>query len=326
MATAAPTKRAPRKPAPKKPAAAPAPSPTLSAYLLPKERAFGDANGNGAYLHRTIGSNPDWTVDDPSPDDESVGIFNIFQARRRPILLEGPTSTGKTFAIEAYAAARQIPLFTIYGSGGTTESDLYGRWLPSGVGDELTWVDGPVTTWALHGGILYVNEANFIPAEVLSSLYSALDDRRTIEVRGHYIEDEGEHRQRVIPLHEDCWVVVDGNPGYVGTGEWSEALRNRCTVLPWHYDRETEAQLIVSAALLEFVEALRTNAKGGGGIFTPVATKQFVEFERNVYDFGWDFGVEVLVAYFHESERDQVRETLNDGYADRICNDYGIEV
>lgn len=258
-------------------------------------------------------------------------IGESFYNRRRHLLLEGPTSSGKTFFVTALAAHLGIPLVTVSGAGGITEADIYGRWVPSGDGDELVFAEGPVTLAIRHGALVYVNEANFIPPDVLSSLLKLTDFRGAATIRGAVddsaVDENGEteYRELVLESHPDLWVVVDGNPGYAGTQEYNAAFRNRFYALHWGYDPEVERALISSGALREFIAALRS-AKEAGDLFSPVPTKQFVLFEEALYELGWDFALIGLYSYFHESERDFVRTLFEDGYKSRVAESYDLQL
>ena len=65
-----------------------------------------------------------------------------------PILLKGPTGSGKSRLVEHMAARLGRPLVTVSCHDETSAIDLLGRYLIRG--DETIWQDGPVTrgpTW-----------------------------------------------------------------------------------------------------------------------------------------------------------------------------------
>lgn len=270
-------------------------------------------------------------------DREIGGVtgFNIFKKYyelRRHLMLEGFTSSGKTMAVEAFSAFMGLPLFTISGAGGTTESDLFGRNVPTVHTDgseRLAWADGPVTLAAKYGGILYVNEGNFIPPEVSSLLYSLTDYRSKVVIRGAATEYQNpnngntEYRELVIEAHESLWVVVDGNPGYAGTGDWNQAFRNRFSVITWDYDIEVESNLIHSQALRDFMTVLRRSL-ASGDLMSAVTTKQFMDFQSNIYELGLDFAIHVLLSYFYSEERELVMSQLKDNFLSKIMEEYEI--
>lgn len=270
------------------------------------------------------------------PFPGGVEDFDVLAAQyaiRRPVLLAGPTGAGKTFLVEAFAASLGVPLFTIGGSAGVTEADLYGRYVPvidPATGDErLEWADGPVTLAARWGGILYVDESNTIPPEITSALHSATDARRRIEVRGHAVPYEApdgttRYQQEVIDLHPDCWVVTAGNEGYNGTQDWNQAFKNRFEIVQIDYSAYVESHLIASPALIDFAETLREQCRIGR-LYTPVSTVRLIAFERNLYELGYDYAVFSLLGYFAEDERPVIEGVLNDGFSDRICDEYGID-
>lgn len=82
-----------------------------------------------------------------------------------PILLFGPTGSGKSSVVLQLAARCEIPVFRITGSASTESSDLFGMYsLQDGA---TKFVYGPAVKAALLGGILLVDEADRIPPDVL---------------------------------------------------------------------------------------------------------------------------------------------------------------
>lgn len=89
----------------------------------------------------------------------------VYMASEDPILLFGPTGSGKSTGVLQLAARCGIPVFRITGSAGTEECDLFGMY--SLQGGETKFVYGPAVKAALLGGILLVDEADRIPQDRL---------------------------------------------------------------------------------------------------------------------------------------------------------------
>ena len=104
------------------------------------------------------------------------------------IALVGPTQSGKTMFVQVLAvlAARAdglpkpYPVFTLNGSAGISNYDLYGKTtavIIDGV-ETLVWMDGVAPLAARCGGILYLDEWNAVPPTQAVALHPLLDDRR----------------------------------------------------------------------------------------------------------------------------------------------------
>ena len=192
-------------------------------------------------------------------------LRSLAVAWRRPrmMLIEGPTSAGKTAAVRYLAWKTQAPYRRINLSDATEVADLIGRY----VGGELRysssalqamsatdlrllcdhykvaaeprnasiaalvqaqqksrWVDGPVVTALKRGEVLLLDEINLAPASVIERINSLLDDDGNLVLT--------EHKGEVIAPNKNFRVVSTCNPAnYVGRKPLSEAFRSRCTLL-----------------------------------------------------------------------------------------------
>jgi len=112
------------------------------------------------------------------PTSDEVEIFEAAYRQKVPVLLKGPTGTGKTRFIEYMAwklgqpltvvkdQAKQhsrraqvngaVPLVTVACHEDLTASDLVGRYLLDANGTH--WIDGPLTRAVKAGGICYLDE------------------------------------------------------------------------------------------------------------------------------------------------------------------------
>ena len=169
---------------------------------------------------------------------------------------------------------------------------------------------GPIPEIVKKGGLLLINEINFLPERVATIIYSLLDGRREIALMEHNGEVIRAHRGKGL-----CWckekncddkrvlIVGDMNPGYLGTRELNAAFRNRFGVqLVWDYDRGVEEALIPSAGLLDLMWDLREQVKTEQ-FSTPVSTNMGMEFVRITRLMGYDFAVMNFVNHYPEEER-----------------------
>ena len=228
--------------------------------------------------------------------------FDIFDAAAEQnwnILIEGPTGPGKTMAARAYSAKRGKRFYSIASNVGIEPSQLFGKYIPDGEGG-FAWIDGPVTDLVRHGGVLLINEVNFMPERVATVIFGLLDGRREITLL--------DHKGETIKAHDDLLIIADMNPGYAGTRPLNEAFRNRFTVqLFWDYDPKVEAKLIRSASLRELMASIRTQVASGLYV-TPVSTNMGMEFESVAKALGLEFAMNNFVTHFQEDERESIRK------------------
>jgi hypothetical protein len=153
-----------------------------------------------------------------------------------------------------------------------------------------------------HGGILYVDEFNFLPAKVAATFHGLLDKRRQVTIL-----DKG---NEVVQAHPDLQVIVAFNPEYEGTRPLNAATKNRFKLkLRFDYDRKVEEQLVYLPVMLDVAAKLRASNKAGD-LETPVSTNMLIEFEELAVDLGYDFAVENFLNAFHEDERSSVANIM----------------
>ena len=253
-------------------------------------------------------------------------IFDVAYEYGRNVLIEGPTGPGKTSAVLGYAASRRLPFYAIPSNVGIEPSQLFGKYIPGEAGGFI-WQDGPVTDIFRFGGVLLINEANFMPERVATVMFGALDKRREIVLLDHKGEVIRSHRGKGA-----CWcdikdcddmrvlIVADMNPDYEGTRPLNKALRNRFAIqLDWDYDVKIETQLVRSGSLISMAEALRQEA-AKGGFETPISTNMLQEFEEIVESISLDFAIDNFVNHFASDERPAVLQIVKT-YRQNIIDD-----
>ena len=230
------------------------------------------------------------------------------------VLVMGPTGPGKTSSVYAYAASNQIPLYAVPCNHATDPTTLFGSWHPSTDGEGFTWVDGPVTKMARHGGVLLLDEVNMLSPKIAAVLHSLLASERTIYLAEH---DE------VINAHTDLFVVGTMNPDYAGTRPLNAAFRNRFPIqLDWGYNAEVERQLVNGDTIMEIATKLRKSYQDGL-VMTPVSTNMLIEFEVILTQLSVEMAFESFVNHFHPDERSAVRNVL-EAHRRSLDSDYGV--
>jgi MoxR-like ATPase len=136
--------------------------------------------------------------------------------------LIGPSGTGKTHIVYLVAELAGLPLWEINCGLQTSVFDLFGRYV--GLGKE-NWIDGLITLWCRHGGILYLDEANMMKQDIATRLNPILDQR------GHMVLTEKDNE--IIQRHKDAFLIISMNPvssEFAGTKPINAAMRRRMSV------------------------------------------------------------------------------------------------
>ncbi|QUC65457.1 AAA family ATPase [Nitrosopumilus sp. K4] len=136
--------------------------------------------------------------------------------------LIGPSGTGKTHIVYLVSELSGLPLWEINCGLQTSVFDLFGRYV--GLGKE-NWIDGLITSWVRHGGILYLDEANMMKQDIATKLNPILD------TRGHMVLTEKDNE--LIHRHKNAFLIISMNPfssEFAGTKPINAAMRRRMSV------------------------------------------------------------------------------------------------
>lgn len=237
-----------------------------------------------------------------------IDLLRYAKAARNNLMLFGPTGPGKTSLVLAYAATDQIPLVTAQCNGAIDPATFWGGYEMTEDG-RLAWLDSEITKVIREGGIVYLDEVNFLPPKVAATFHGLLDKRRQITVL--------EHHNEVIKAHPDTQVVCAYNPDYEGTRPLNAAFKNRFKIkVRFDYDEAVERELICLPVMLQLASKLRLSHKAGD-LETPVSTNMLIEFEELAVDLGYGFAVDNFLNAFGDDERQSVTEAF-DLFSDQI--------
>lgn len=235
-------------------------------------------------------------------------IYDVAMRDNKNILIKGHAGSGKTMSVIAYAATRGYSYYNISSHAGVDTTQLFGKWNPQPDGS-LRWVDGAVTYLVRNGGVLLINEINFLPERISTALFSLLDDRREIQLA----DKDGE----VVKAHPELLIVGDMNPNYRGTRPLNQAWADRFSMtLEFLYDPSIEAKLISNKAVLDMASKLRQQFENDE-LETPVSTRGLVAFMHNMETLGYDFAVYSYLNKFASHEQQAVKLVF-DTYAENI--------
>ena len=163
-------------------------------------------------------------------------LLNLVRAtstRRFPVLLQGPTSSGKTSMIEYLAKISGNKFVRINNHEHTDLQEYLGAYV-SGLDGQLKFQDGALVRALREGHWVVLDELNLAPTDVLEALNRLLDDNRELLIP---------ETQEVIKPHPNFMLFATQNPPgvYGGRKILSRAFRNR--FLELHFDDIPEDEL-----------------------------------------------------------------------------------
>ncbi len=199
------------------------------------------------------------------PLGDEIEIFESAYRQRVPVLLKGPTGTGKTRFVEHMSwrlgqdlrrftsglagedgslasgrsrnghTAQNLPLVTVACHEDLTASDLIGRYLLDSAGTR--WQDGPLTRAVKSGGICYLDEVVEARKDTTVIIHPLTDHRRTLTIDKLGI---------VVDAADGFLLVVSYNPGYQNAvKDLKHSTRQRFVALEFDFPAEEhEAKII----------------------------------------------------------------------------------
>ena len=163
-------------------------------------------------------------------------IFEHTFKNKLPLLLKGPTGTGKSRFVEFMAHKMGKTLYTVACHEETSATDLIGRYIIKGA--ETVWVDGPMTKAVKEGAMLYLDEVAEARPDIIVALHSLTDHRRTL-----FIDKTGE----TVKADDNFMLIATYNPGYQkGFKELKPSTRQRFVSMSFVYpDQKIETEILV---------------------------------------------------------------------------------
>lgn len=180
------------------------------------------------------------------PIAKEVEVFDHAYKNKIPVLLKGPTGTGKTRFVDFMTHQLNKKLITISCHEETSSTDLIGRYIIQG--SETVWIDGPLTQAVKTGAIIYLDEIAEARPDVIVAIHSLTDHRKEL-----YIDKLGE----IIKAHPDFMLVASFNPGYQkGFKELKPSTRQRFIALAFNYPNEKdEAEILINETQIDTATA-----------------------------------------------------------------------
>ncbi|KAL9024500.1 MAG: hypothetical protein Q9180_007884, partial [Flavoplaca navasiana] len=165
-------------------------------------------------------------------------LLNLVRAtstRRFPVLLQGPTSSGKTSMVEYLATISGNKFVRINNHEHTDLQEYLGTYV-SGLDGQLQYQEGILVQALREGFWIVLDELNLAPTDVLEALNRLLDDNRELFIP---------ETQQVVRPHPNFMLFATQNPPgvYGGRKVLSRAFRNR--FLELHFDDIPEDELEV---------------------------------------------------------------------------------
>lgn len=163
-------------------------------------------------------------------------LLNLVRAtstRRFPVLLQGPTSSGKTSMIEYLAIISGNKFVRINNHEHTDLQEYLGSYA-SGHDGRLHYQEGILVEALRNGHWIVLDELNLAPTDVLEALNRLLDDNKELLIP---------ETQQLVRPHENFMLFATQNPPgiYGGRKVLSRAFRNR--FLELHFDDIPEDEL-----------------------------------------------------------------------------------
>ncbi len=169
----------------------------------------------------------------PYVERNLLNLVRATSTRRYPILIQGPTSAGKTSMIEYLANYTGNKFVRINNHEHTDLQEYLGTYVSDSEG-KLKFQEGLLVQAMREGSWIVLDELNLAPTDVLEALNRLLDDNRELLIP--------ETQEIVRPAENFCLFATQNPPGlYGGRKVLSRAFRNR--FLELHFDDIPESEL-----------------------------------------------------------------------------------
>ncbi|KAB5558727.1 hypothetical protein GE09DRAFT_1203577 [Coniochaeta sp. 2T2.1] len=175
---------------------------------------------------------PDYIIT-PYVERNLLNLVRATSTRRYPVLIQGPTSAGKTSMIEFLANFTGNKFVRINNHEHTDLQEYLGTYV-SGSDGKLKFQEGILVQAMRQGSWIVLDELNLAPTDVLEALNRLLDENRELLIP---------ETQEIVRPHENFMLFATQNPAglYGGRKVLSRAFRNR--FLELHFDDIPENEL-----------------------------------------------------------------------------------
>jgi midasin len=192
-----------------------------------KDHQYWLRQGQEARLER-----PDYIIT-PYVERNLLNLVRATSTRRYPVLIQGPTSAGKTSMIEFLANYTGNKFVRINNHEHTDLQEYLGTYV-SGSDGKLRFQEGILVQAMRQGSWIVLDELNLAPTDVLEALNRLLDENRELLIP---------ETQEIVRPHENFMLFATQNPAglYGGRKVLSRAFRNR--FLELHFDDIPENEL-----------------------------------------------------------------------------------
>ncbi|KAJ3358451.1 hypothetical protein GGF32_000407 [Allomyces javanicus] len=161
----------------------------------------------------------------PSVHRNMCNLTRSVMTGKYPVLIQGPTSSGKTSMIEYLAHLTHHKFVRINNHEHTDLQEYLGCYVSDETG-KLVFKEGALVTALREGHWIVLDELNLAPTDVLEALNRLLDDNRELFIP---------ETQQVVRPHPHFMLFATQNPpSYGGRKVLSRAFRNR--FLELHFD------------------------------------------------------------------------------------------
>ncbi|SMN21636.1 similar to Saccharomyces cerevisiae YLR106C MDN1 Huge dynein-related AAA-type ATPase (midasin), forms extended pre-60S particle with the Rix1 complex (Rix1p-Ipi1p-Ipi3p) [Maudiozyma saulgeensis] len=162
----------------------------------------------------------------PFVEKNMMNLVRATSSRRFPILVQGPTSAGKTSMIKYLADITGHKFVRINNHEHTDLQEYLGTYIADDSG-KLAFREGVLVEALRKGYWIVLDELNLAPTDVLEALNRLLDDNRELFIP---------ETQEIVHPHPDFMLFATQNPPgvYGGRKVLSRAFRNR--FLELHFD------------------------------------------------------------------------------------------
>ncbi|GAA93514.1 hypothetical protein E5Q_00155 [Mixia osmundae IAM 14324] len=178
------------------------------------------------------GPEPEITADHPyvltrSVQEKLGDLARAVFLRHVPVLIQGPTSSGKTSIIEHLAQQTGHKFVRINNHEHTDIQEYIGTYVSDATTGKLVFREGLLVNALRLGHWIVLDELNLAPSDVLEALNRLLDDNRELIIP---------ETQEVVRPHPHFMLFATQNPpgAYGGRKVLSRAFRNR--FLEFHFD------------------------------------------------------------------------------------------